>query len=83
MSRQPLGTVSGRTTFEETEQRVARTMQLEQANAELVEALIDAMIYAEDVLSNPEQLACFKKGTVERHVKQMREAIAKAEGVAL
>lgn len=78
MSRQPLGTVTGRVTFGETEQLVARIARLEQANAELAEALIDAMIYAEDVLGNPEQLACFKKGVVQRHVKAARAAIAKA-----
>lgn len=49
----------------------------------LLEALFDALPYVEDVLDNPEQLACFKAGTVQRHAKAIRAAIAKATGDAL
>jgi len=59
----------------------ARIEALEQANENLVSALIDAMIYAEDVLLHPELLACFKKGVVERDVRQMRKLI-ESEGAA-
>jgi len=58
----------------------ARIELLEQTNEELLAALIDATVYAEDVLENPEQLACFKKGMVERHVKQMRALIDRETG---
>ena len=50
------------------------------AAPELLEALLDALPYVEDVLSNKEQLACFKPGVVERHAKLIRSAIAKATG---
>jgi len=53
------------------------------AAPDLLEALLDALPYVEDVLDNPEQLACFKAGTVERHAKAIRAAIAKATGEAL
>ena len=52
------------------------------AAPDLLEALLDALPYVEDVLDNPEQLACFKPGTVQRHVKAIRAAIAKATGEA-
>ncbi len=54
--------------------------QLAAAAPDLLEALLDALPYVEDVLDNPEQLACFKTGTVERHAKAIRAAIAKATG---
>jgi len=52
------------------------------AAPDLLEALLNALPYVEDVLDNPEQLACFKAGTVERHAKAIRAAIAKATGEA-
>jgi hypothetical protein len=45
---------------------------------ELLEALLTALPYVEDVLDNPEQLACFKNGVVERDLAKIRAAIAKA-----
>jgi hypothetical protein len=50
------------------------------AAPELLDALSNALPYVEDVLDNPEQLACFKAGVVERHAKAIRAAIAKATG---
>ena len=47
------------------------------------EALLDALPYVEDVLDDPEHLACFKAGVVQRHVKAIRAAIAKATGEAV
>lgn len=47
---------------------------------ELLEALLTALPYVEDVLGNPEQLKCFKAGAVQRDVKKIREAIKKAGG---
>lgn len=52
------------------------------AAPELLEALYAALIYVEDVIDNKEALACFKKGVVQKHAKQIRDAIAKAEGQA-
>ena len=48
------------------------------AAPELLEALLNALPYVEDVLSDKDQLACFKPGTVQAHAKAIREAIAKA-----
>jgi hypothetical protein len=66
---------------------VGHVANVSQANARLIaaapdllEALLDALPYVEDVLDNPEQLACFKAGTVQRHAKAIRAAIAKATG---
>jgi len=56
------------------------TGDLLSAAPDLLEALLLALPYVEDVLDNPEQLACFKAGTVERHAKAIRAAIAKATG---
>lgn len=57
------------------------------ANARLIAAapamlgaLLDALPYVEDVLSDPAQLAAFKPGTVQRHAKVIRAAIAAATG---
>lgn len=50
------------------------------AAPDLLEALYDALPYVEDVLSDPEQLACFKKGVVQRHAAAIRAAITKARG---
>ena len=58
------------------------TGDLLSAAPDLLEALLLALPYVEDVLDNPEQLACFKAGTVERHAKAIRAAIAKATGEA-
>ena len=44
----------------------------------MLEALLDALPYVEDVLSDPAALACFKPGTVQRHAKAIRAAIAAA-----
>ena len=49
-----------------------------EAAPDLLAALLDALPYVEDVLDNPEQLACFKPGVVQRHTKAIRAAIAKA-----
>lgn len=46
----------------------------------MLEALLDALPYVEDVLSDPAQLAAFKPGTVQRHAKAIRAAIAAATG---
>ena len=51
-----------------------------EAAPKLLAALLDALPYVEDVLSNPEQLACFKKGVVQSHAKAIRAAIADATG---
>lgn len=48
--------------------------------AEALDALYDALPYVEDVLNNPEQLACFKPGVVQAHARTMRAVIARAEG---
>jgi hypothetical protein len=46
----------------------------------LLEALFLALPYVESVLDDPEQLACFKPGVVQRDVKAIRAAISKATG---
>lgn len=48
---------------------------------ELEDALLNALPYVEDVLNNPEQLACFKPGVVQKHADQIRTALAKATTV--
>ncbi len=65
----------------------AETEAKGQANARLIAAapamlgaLLDALPYVEDVLSDPAQLAAFKPGTVQRHAKAIRAAIAAATG---
>ena len=65
---------------DETPLRV-RQMRLMSAAPKLLSALLDALPYVEDVLSSPDQLACFKKGVVQRHAKAIRAAIAEAEGL--
>lgn len=50
------------------------------AHDELVEALLLALPYIEDVLADKDQLACFKPGAVQAHRKQVCAALAKAEG---
>lgn len=57
------------------------TGDLLSAAPDLLEALFLALPYVEDVLDNPEQLACFKSGVVQGHAKAIRAAIAKATGV--
>ena len=42
---------------------------------ELIEALLTALPYVEDVLGNPEHLKCFKQGAVQRDVKQIIKAL--------
>jgi hypothetical protein len=53
---------------------------LRAVNAALRDALESLLAYAEDVVNDPKLLAQFKRGTVERDVKQARSALAKAEG---
>ena len=53
------------------------------AAPDLLDALLDALPYVEDVLSDPAALACFKPGTVQRHAKAIRAAIARATGGAV
>lgn len=48
----------------------------------LLEALLNALPYVEDVLADKDQLACFKAGVVEKHAASIRAAIAKATGEA-
>lgn len=48
------------------------------AAPELLEALLDALPYIEDVLAAPAQLAGFKPGVVQKHAQKARAAIAKA-----
>lgn len=50
------------------------------AAPELLEALLDALPYVEDVLADPAQLACFKPGVVQKHAAAIRAAVAKATG---
>ena len=50
------------------------------AAPDLLAALLDALIYIEDVLADKNQLAAFKPGVVQRHAKAARAAIAKAHG---
>jgi hypothetical protein len=59
------------------------TGDLLSAAPDMLEALFLALPYVEDVLDNPEQLACFKSGVVQRDVKAIRAAIAKATGETL
>ena len=47
----------------------------------LAALLENELVYAQDVLSDPEQLRQFKKGVVERDVASALALIAKAEGV--
>ena len=54
--------------------------RLTAAAPELLEALLNALPYVEDVIIDKHQLACFKPGVVEGHVKSIRAAIAKATG---
>lgn len=44
----------------------------------LLQSVEDLLAYAEDVLSNKEQLACFKPGVVQAHVKAAHDAIEAA-----
>lgn len=46
--------------------------------ADLVAALLIALPFVEDVLDSPEQLKCFKKGAVQKDVKKIRAALARA-----
>lgn len=50
------------------------------AAPELLDALLNALPYVEDILSDKAQLACFKSGVVQRHASAIRAAIAKATG---
>lgn len=64
---------------------IANPSPMGMANARLIaaapamlQALLDALPYVEDVLSDPAALACFKPGTVERHANAIRAAISAA-----
>jgi hypothetical protein len=59
------------------------TGDLLSAAPDMLDALLLALPYVEDILDNPEQLACFKSGVVQRDVKAIRAAIAKATGETL
>lgn len=56
--------------------------RLQAVGPKLLAALLDALPYVEDVIANPDQLACFKRGVVQAHAKAIRAAIAEAEGRA-
>lgn len=45
---------------------------------QLLSSVEDLLAYAEDVLSSREQLACFKPGVVQAHVKAAHDAIEAA-----
>lgn len=45
---------------------------------QLLSSVEELLAYAEDVLSNREQLACFKPGVVQAHVKAAHAAIEAA-----
>lgn len=63
--------------FESEQQANARLIA---AAPELLEALLNALPYVEDVLSDKEQLKAFKVGVVAKHVEQIHLTIAKALG---
>lgn len=50
------------------------------AAPDLLDALLLALPYVEDVLADKDQLACFKPGVVQGHAKTIRAAIAEAVG---
>lgn len=68
--------LGGRRTGDES----AANCRLIAAAPELLEALLNALPYVEDVLADKDQLACFKPGVVQDHAKGIRAAIAKATG---
>jgi hypothetical protein len=55
-------------------------LRLRGAAPKMLAALLDALPYVEDVLSNPEQMACFKRGVVQGHAEAIRAAIEEATG---
>lgn len=55
---------------------------IREAAPAMLEALCDALPYVEDLLSDADQLACFKPGIVQKHAAAIRAAITKAEGGA-
>lgn len=59
--------------------RLRRIEKLEALNQELLNALLNALPYVEDVLADKTQLGCFKPGVVQKHAAAIRAAIAKAE----
>lgn len=59
---------------------IEEPLRMLEAAPDLLEALLNALPYVEDVLNDPQQLACFKPGIVEGHAKSIRAAIAKATG---
>jgi hypothetical protein len=63
---------------EEIDRQLEASARLRDAAPELLAALLDALPYIEDVIANPDQLACFKPGIVEAHARAARAAIAKA-----
>ena len=66
-------------------ERAIDSSDVQYMRADMVEWAMDVMsrllVYAQDVLSDPEQLRQFKKGVVERDVASALALIAKAEGV--
>lgn len=55
----------------------------QEAAFRIQEALMNALPYVEDVLSNSEILSGFKKGTVEKDAKSIRAAINDLENTSL
>ena len=49
---------------------------------EMRDLLLIAVSYIEDVIDDPEQLRCFKKGVPQGHARRIHAAIAKSEGKA-
>ena len=45
---------------------------------QMEEALLAALPYVTDVIESPEQLACFVRGSVQAHERQIRAALAAA-----
>jgi len=56
-------------------------LQARNAAQEIIEALLTALPYVEDVLDNPEQLKCFKAGAVQQDVKKIKTALEKAGAI--
>ena len=50
------------------------------AQEQMLEALLAALPYVEDVEQDPAQLACFKPGVVQAHIKQIKAAIERRMG---